>query len=399
MLQYCELLGAYNLRVATLRALVYVGLMTSEDARIDGQDGQVGAQGSEVKDGVDGVPDFSTIIAQQLHNLLPNIVAQEFLACNPKEYDGKGGSIVYTYWIEKMESVQDISGCRDNQKVKYTSGSFVGKDLTWWNSHIHTRDQEAAVGHFAKDCRVVPRNVNPINARNPTARTCYECGSTNHFKAGLGNNGNQWKGIYIGSRGGSLGPEHRDRVLGERPKEKMRHLVSAKAKEQKQEKLVVVRDFLKDDSFRICIDYRELNKLTIKNRYPLPRIDDLFDQLQGSQYFSKIDLRFGYHQLRVHEVGIPKTTFRTRYGHFKFTIMLFGLTNTTAVLIDLMNRKSKTFNWGEEQDKAFQTLKDKLFNAPILALLDGPEDFMVYYDAYGLGLGCVLMQRGNVKPT
>ena len=67
----------------------------------------------------------------------------------------------------------------------------------------------------------------------------------------------------------------------------------------------------KDGSFRMCIDYRELNKLTIKNRYPLPRIDDLFDQLQGSQYFSKIDLRSGYHQLRVHEDDIPKTTFRT----------------------------------------------------------------------------------------
>ncbi|GJU30323.1 putative reverse transcriptase domain-containing protein, partial [Tanacetum coccineum] len=99
----------------------------------------------------------------------------------------------------------------------------------------------------------------------------------------------------------------------------------------------------KDGSFRMCIDYRELKKLTVKNRYPLPRIDDLFDQLQGSNVYSKIDLRSGYHQLWVREEDILKTAFKTRYGHYESQVMPFGLTNAPAVLMDLMNRVCKPF--------------------------------------------------------
>ncbi|GJY10332.1 putative reverse transcriptase domain-containing protein [Tanacetum coccineum] len=106
----------------------------------------------------------------------------------------------------------------------------------------------------------------------------------------------------------------------------------------------------KDGSFWMCIDYLELNKLTAKNRYPLPRIDDLFDQLQGSSVYSKIDLRSGYHQLRigviinvVREEDIPKNAFRTRCGHYEFEVMPFGLTNAPAVFMDLMNRVCKPY--------------------------------------------------------
>ncbi|GKC25930.1 putative reverse transcriptase domain-containing protein [Tanacetum coccineum] len=626
---------------------------------------------------------------------------KEFLACNPKEYDGKGGTIVLTCWIKKMEFVHDMSGCSYDQKVKYTAGSFVVKALTWWNPQICTLSWEVAIsvltdeavrygsikkvekrgnvgepskdkngrddnkrirtgnvfattvnpvgrentgtwpkcttcnsyytpggscrtcfncnypGHLAKDCRGVPRNVNLVNARNPTVRACYECGSIDHVKSachrlnkaqgleenrpnqvaannggqGCENQGNQARGrafmlgvkearqdpnIVTGLEPSDLGfryeieiasgqlveidkvvriplPDGKVlRVLGERPEEKARFLMSAKVGDKKQEEIVVVRDFpevfpddlsrlppiweiefrieltpgatlvakshyrlapseledlsgklkelqdkgfirpssspwgapvlfvkKKDGSFRMCIDYRELNKLTVKNRYPLPRIDDLFDQLQGSQFFSKIDLRSRYHQLRVHEDDIPKTAFRTRYGHFGFRVMPFGLTNALPVFMDLMNRvrrpyldkfvimfiddiliyfkiqeehvehlrlvlgllkKEKLYakfskcefwlrevqflwhvikgngihvdpskieavkNWkaprtpteGEEQELAFQTLKDKLCNAHVLALPDRPKDFVVYCDASGIGLGCVLMQRASL---
>ncbi|GJT12272.1 putative reverse transcriptase domain-containing protein [Tanacetum coccineum] len=272
----------------------------------------------------------------------------------------------------------------------------------------------------------------------------------------------------------------------------------------------------KDGSFRMCIDYRELNKLIVKNRYPLPRIDDLFDQLQGSSMYSKIDLRSGYHQLRVREQDIPKTGFRTWYSHYEFQVMPFGLTNAPAVFMDLMNRvckpyldkfvivfiddkliyskdekehevhlkailellkkeklyakfskcefwipkvqflghvidsrgihvdpakiesikdwaspktpteirqflglagyyrrfiegfskiaKSMTkltqkgikFDWGEKEENAFQLIKQKLCSAPILALPEGSEDFVVYCDVSYKGLGAVLVQREKV---
>ncbi|GJY79858.1 putative reverse transcriptase domain-containing protein [Tanacetum coccineum] len=269
------------------------------------------------------------------------------------------------------------------------------------------------------------------------------------------------------------------RVLGERPEEKARLLMSAKASDKKQEEIVVVRDFTEvfpDDlsglpplwEIEFWIELIPGVVSISKSPYLLApsELEELSGQLKEFQDkgFIRPNLRAGYHQLRVHEDDIPKTAFRTRYGHFKFIIMPFGLTNATTLFMDLMNRvcrpyldkfvivfiddiliysktqkehvehlrfienfskkaksltiltqKCKTFDWDEEQDfkcefwlrevqfrrhvingngiiteLAFQTLKDKLCNAPVLALPDGLEDFVVYCDAscYHSGVRC-----------
>ncbi|KAL0536539.1 hypothetical protein IC582_025488 [Cucumis melo] len=151
----------------------------------------------------------------------------------------------------------------------------------------------------------------------------------------------------------------------------------------------------KDGSMRLCIDYIELNKVTVKNRYPLPRIDDLFVQLQGATVFSKFDLRSGYHQLRIRDSDIPKTAFRSRYRHYKFIVMSFGLTNAPAVFIDLMNRGTP-FVWNPACESSFQELKQKLVSALVLTVPDGSGSFVIYSDASKKGLSCVLMLQGKV---
>nr|GEX31995.1 retrovirus-related Pol polyprotein from transposon 17.6 [Tanacetum cinerariifolium] len=165
-----------------------------------------------------------------------------------------------------------------------------------------------------------------------------------------------------------------------------------KSEEKRIEDVPTVRDFpKKDGSFRMCIDYSELNKLTVKNRYPLMRIDDLFHQLHGSRVCCNIDMRFGYHQLRVREEDIPNIAFRICYGHYEFQVMSFGLTNAPA-----LTQKNVMYNWSEKAEAAFQLLKYKLCSASILSLPEGSENFMVYCDASHKGLGAVLMQSKKV---
>nr|GEU39573.1 hypothetical protein [Tanacetum cinerariifolium] len=322
-----------------------------------------------------------------------------------------------------VNSNRDMSGCSIDQKVKYAACSFVGKAL---------RGEEFCPSHEMQK---------------------LETKLWNHAMVGAGHD------AYT-DRFHELA-----RVIRERLKEKARLLMSTKARDKKQEEIVVFRDFPEDGSFRMCIDYKELIKLTVKNRYPLPRIDDLFDQLQGSQFFSKIYLSSRYHQLRVHEDEfqrqrlelvmdisnsrlvlelLKKEKMYAKFSKCEFSLrevqFLRHVINGNGIHVDpskieaiknwkaprtssevrsflglagyyrrfienfskiaksltILTQKCKTVDWGEEQELAFQTLKDKLCNAHVLALPDEPKDFVVDCDAFGLGLDCVLMQRGKV---
>ncbi|GJR95359.1 putative reverse transcriptase domain-containing protein [Tanacetum coccineum] len=424
--------------------------------------------------------------------------------------------------VEKRENVRepskDRSGRDDNKRTRTgnvfaTTVNLVGRENTGtWPKCTTCNSYHVPGGpcrtcfncnrlrHLARDRRGVLRNVNPVNARNPTVRACYEVGvptmsglepSDLGFKYEIeiasGQlveidkviKGMDWLSI---NKAGIIFHEKVVRiplpdgkvlrVVGERPKEKARLLMSAKASDKKQEEIVVVRDIPE-------VFPNDLSRLP-----PIREIEFRIELIPGA---TPIDLRSGYHQLRVHEDDIPKTAFRTRYGHFEFTIMPFDdillysktqeehvehlrlvlellkkeklyakfskckfwlrevqflghvingnrihvyhskieavknwkaprtLTEVCSFLglagyyrrfienfskiaksLTILTQKSNTFDWGEEQELTFQTLKDKLCNAPVLALLNGPEDFVEYCDAFGIGLGCVLMQRGKV---
>nr|GEV39456.1 hypothetical protein [Tanacetum cinerariifolium] len=443
------------------------GLSGDQDnGGIGGRGGQVGGQGGKVNDGVDGVPDFSTIIAHQLQNLLPIIVAQvgsqgsdqengrnqkghtvndnirgdvrnvirnndrigctykEFLACNPKGYDGKGGASYpldredgassgyewvfhelarlvphlvtpkskrierYVYGLAlQIRGMVTTTEPKTIQKAVQIADTLTDEALR--NGPIKTTlKREEIWENLARIGIVVPRNVNPINARNSTARTYYECGSIDHFEAACPRKPGKRKGMHVRSRGGSPRTEHHNGPWAMTVAKSPYHLVPS-----------------------------ELEELS-------GQLKELQDK--GSQYLSKIDLRSKYHQLRVHEDDIPKIIFRTHYGHFKFTVMPFGLTNTPTtreeheehleLLLELLKKerlyakfskcdfwlrevqflrhvingdglhvdpskieaKSMAFDWGEDQENAFQALKGKLCDAPILALPDGSKDLCDY---------------------
>ncbi|GJX29920.1 putative reverse transcriptase domain-containing protein [Tanacetum coccineum] len=347
---------------------------------------------------------------------------------------------------EKMESVQDMSGCEVNQKVKHTAGLFVGKALTWWNSQIHTQSREVAVGmaghaaytdRFHELARLVPHlsqllDVNPDECEKLSqllVEHAYECGmSDDRYKSVVTRTLGKRKGIHVGSDGGVAGPriimtgnrasdlgmdwlfDHKAeiiyhekvvriplldgkvlRVLGEKPEEKMRQLMSAKAKEKKQEEIM--------DLGTGYHTAEECMRLYIFKRLQFRIVDGIF-QVRKVQFLGYVINSEGIHvdPSKIEAVKsweTPRTPFEVcsflgLAGYYRRFIENFS---KIAKPLTVLTQKSKTCAWGKEQENAFQTLKDKLCNALVLALPDEPKDFVVYCDASGLGLGCVLMQR------
>ncbi|GKC44174.1 putative reverse transcriptase domain-containing protein [Tanacetum coccineum] len=286
------------------------------------------------------------------------------------------------------------------------------------------------IGHMTRDCR------NPAAARNQRTLTCYECGNPRHYRSDCPELKNQNRKTtrteLSRTRSSSIvstGTVRNEGIVETLQELSDKGFIRPSSSPWGAPVLFVKK---KDGSFRMCIDYRELNKLTVKNRYPLPRIDDLFDQLQGSNIYSKIDLRLGYHQLRVREQDIPKTDKKEHEEHLKAILELLkkeklyakfskcefwilkvqflghvidsrGLAGYYRRFIEGFSKIAKSmtkltqkgikFDWGEKEENAFQLIKQKLCSAPILALPEGSEDFVVYCDASHKGLGVVLMQR------
>ncbi|GJW49204.1 putative reverse transcriptase domain-containing protein [Tanacetum coccineum] len=285
------------------------------------------------------------------------------------------------------------------------------------------------MGHMARDCRTVVTAQAPrAPVANQRVVTCFGCGGQGHYESDCpklknqnrgnkaANNDAQWRTYTLG--GGDGNPDFNiitEELPGLPPARQVEFQIdlvpgtalvaqapywfvpsemqelSAQLQELTDKGFIrlssspwgalVLFVKKKDGSFHMCINYRKLNKLMVKNRYPLPRIDDLFDQLQGSSVYSKIDLRSGYHQLRVLPV---------------ITEGLSRVFSKIAKPMTKLTQKSVKYEWGEKEEASFQLLKKKLCSAPILALPEGSENFVVYCDASHKGLGAVLMQKEKI---
>ncbi|CAA0817174.1 Unknown protein, partial [Striga hermonthica] len=273
------------------------------------------------------------------------IIVAQFRDYHAEKFFGQGDPRIVDEWIQGLELIFEVMDCPDRYRVICAQLQLTDDARLWWNAYWSMRLGEKEGCTWDRLKELIREKYYPTYYRAEMER--------------------QFLSLKQGTR--SVDEYEReftrltaffsiDLIPGAGPVSKApyrmapKELQELKAQIQELLRLGFIRPSVspwgasvlfvkkKDSSMRMCIDYRDLNRLTIKNKYPLPRIDDLFDQLRGAYVFSKIDLRSGYHHLKIKESDIAKTAFRTRYGHYEFVVMPFGLSNAPAVFMDLMNR-------------------------------------------------------------
>ncbi|GJZ61045.1 putative reverse transcriptase domain-containing protein [Tanacetum coccineum] len=315
---------------------------------------------------------------------------KEFFACNPKEYDGKGGAVVLTRWIKKMEYVHNMSGCSIDQKVKYTAGSFVGKALTChemqkleselWNHAMVGAGHIAYTDRFHELARLVPHLVTP------------ESRMIERYVYGLAL---QIRGMVEAIEPNTM--QKAVQIFGALTDEAVGNgSITSLGEDYDLSGLPPLQEI----EFQIELILRAVPIAKSPYRLAPSESEELSGQLNELQ---DKDMKKHVEHLRLVLELLKKEKLYAKLSKCEFWLremqFLRHVINGNEIHVD-PSKIEAVKNWKaprtlSEQENAFQTLKDKLCNAPVQALLDGPKDFVVYCDALGLGLGCVLMQRGK----